>query len=66
VNFFDADGLASKDRVEISFLTAKADATATADDSDSFVERIIDIGQSRVGARGGLMDLGRHFMFRAS
>jgi hypothetical protein len=50
VNFFDADGLASKDRAEIDFFAAQTDAAAIGDDDDSIVEGIIDIGQSLLSA----------------
>ena len=41
VNFFDAYGLAGKDRAEIYFLAAHADAAATGDDNDLVVKRTI-------------------------
>ena len=58
MNFFDADGLAGKDRAEVNFFAAQADASATSDDDDLVVKRIIDIGQSLVRASARLIDLG--------
>src|SRR5260370_42246171 len=59
MNFFDADGLAGKDRTEVNFLAPQTDAAAVGDDNDLVVERVIDIGQSCIGAGGRLIDLGR-------
>jgi hypothetical protein len=59
VHFFNADGLACKDRTEINFLATETDPAAIGDDDDFVVERIIDIRQSLVGASRGLIDLGR-------
>jgi hypothetical protein len=59
VNFFDADGVAGKDRAEINLFATQTDAAATGDDNDSVVQGIIDIGQSFISATRGLIDLGR-------
>src|SRR5260370_15115891 len=59
MNFFDADGLAGKDLTEVNFLAPQTDAAAVGDDNDLVVERVIDIGQSCIGAGGRLIDLGR-------
>jgi hypothetical protein len=47
-----------KDRVEINFIVAHADAAAARDDDDLAVKRIVDIGEPLVGASGRLIDLG--------
>ena len=61
MNFFDADGLSSKDLAEIDFFVAQTDA-ATAGDHDGFVvEGIVDVRQPGVATRGGLVDLRRTF-----
>ena len=57
MNFFDADGLSSKDLAEINFLVVQTDA-ATAGDHDGFVvEGIVDVRESGVGTQGRLVDL---------
>ena len=57
MNFFDADGLSSKDLAEINFLVVQTDA-ATAGDHDGFVvEGIVYVRQSGVGTQGRLVDL---------
>ena len=59
MNFFDADGLAGKDGAEINLFAAQTEATAIGDDNGLVVKGIIKIGQSLIGAGGGLIDLGR-------
>jgi len=61
VNFLDADGLPGKDLTELDLLASQADATATGDHDGFVVEGIVDVRQSGVGTRGGLVDLGRTF-----
>ena len=52
-------GLAGKDRTEVNFFGSQTDAAAVGDDNDLVVERVVDVGQSLIGARGGLIDFGR-------
>ena len=59
MNFFDADGLAGKDGAEVKFFVPQTGASAIGDDNNFVVKRIIDIGQSLVGACRGLIDRGR-------
>jgi hypothetical protein len=61
VDFFDADSLSGKDLAEIDFLVTQTDAAATSDHDGFVVEGIVDVGQSGVGTRGRLVDLGRAF-----
>ena len=58
MDFFDADGLSGKNGAEVNLFASQADAAAMCDDNNLVVERIIDIGQSCVGAGGGLIDFG--------
>src|SRR5260370_8322594 len=59
MNFFDADGLAGKDRTEVNFLAPQTDAAAVGADNDLVVERVVDIGQSCIAAARSLIDLAR-------
>ena len=59
MNFFDAHGLAGEDRAEIDFLATQANAATARDHDDAVVERIVEIGQSAIGVRGGLVDFRR-------
>jgi hypothetical protein len=59
VHFFDADGLACKDRAEVNLFATETDPAAIGDDNGLVVERIVDVRQSRVGAGRGLIDFGR-------
>ena len=59
MNFFDADGLAGKDRTEVVFFVPHTDSPAIGDDDGLVVERIVDVGQSGIGPGGWLIDFGR-------
>ncbi len=48
----------AKTVLKLIFLRPKPDTAAIDDDNNLVVEGIIDIGQSLVGAGGGLIDLG--------
>ena len=52
VNFFDAAGLAGKDRAEVNLSAAQTNAAAISDDDGLIVEgqSIIDVGQSFIDA----------------
>jgi hypothetical protein len=53
VNFFDTDGLASKDGAESDLFVAQTDAAAMDDDDDFIVDGRIDIGKSRIRSGRG-------------
>ena len=59
MNFFDADGLTSKDLAEIDFLVTQTNSSATSHYDSFVVERIVDVGKSGIGTRGPLIDFGR-------
>ena len=58
MNFLDADRLPGKDGTEVNLLVPQTDASAVGDDNGLVVEGIINVGQSLIGAGGGLIDLG--------
>jgi hypothetical protein len=60
VHFFDADGLAGKDRAEIDFLSAETNAATVCDD-DGAVKRVVDVRQYGVPSRRRLTNLCRTF-----
>ena len=43
VNFFDADGLAGKDRVAVNLFVTETDQTAIGDNNHPVVKRIVDM-----------------------
>jgi len=49
----------AKTVLKLIFFAAQTGAAAIGDDNGLVVERIIDIGQSRIDAGGWLIDLGR-------
>jgi hypothetical protein len=59
VNFFDADGLPGKNLAEIDFFATQANPTAPGDHDGFVVERIVDVRQSGIRTRRGLIDFGR-------
>jgi hypothetical protein len=59
VDFFDADRLAGEEGAEVNLSVTETDPPAIGDDHDLVVKGIVDIGQSAIGAGGGLLDLGR-------
>ena len=61
MHFFEADGLPSKHLAEIDLFVPQTDAAAVRDHDGFVVEGIVDVGQSGVGTRGRLVDLGRAF-----
>jgi hypothetical protein len=65
VHFFDADGLAGKDRAEIDFLSAETNAATVCDD-DGAVKRVVDVRQYGVPSRRRLTNLCRTFHVKAS
>ena len=50
VNSFDADRLAGKDGAEVNLFVPQTDPAAIGHDNDLVVERVVDVGQSLVGA----------------
>ena len=52
MHFFDADGLTGEDLAEINFSVAQTDSATTGDHDGLVVERVVDVGQTGVGARG--------------
>jgi hypothetical protein len=60
VHFFDTHGLTGKDLAEIDFLLPRQ-MRPQRDHDRLIVERIVDVRQSGVGARGRLVDLRRTF-----
>jgi hypothetical protein len=56
---FDADGLSGKDLAEVDLFIPQTDATAARDHDGFVVEGIVDVRQSGVDTRRGLIDLGR-------
>jgi len=44
VNFFDADGLTSKDGAEVDLFVPQTDPAAIGDDDGLVVEGIVDVG----------------------
>ena len=59
MHFFDAHGLAGEDRAEINLFVSQTNPTTVGDHDGLVVERIVDVGQPGVDARGRLVDLGR-------
>ena len=56
---FFANGLTGKNLAEVNLFVAQTDAAAARDHDGFVVEGIVDVGQSLIGAGGGLIDLGR-------
>jgi hypothetical protein len=61
VNFLDADCLAGKDSAEVNFFVTQTDATTVGDEDNPVVKGIVEVGQSLVGTRRRLVDLGGTF-----
>lgn len=50
-DLFDADGLTGEDEAEVDLLAIVADAAAGGDGDGLIVKRIVEIGQTGIGAR---------------